>query len=184
MVDKEQKRTFKLQGNTTSKVAHAMGQIEMAENKKQSAVVHDAATYYAENHPAVQNSLKRDLNIQRLSSNMHELSILSSTTNEYGDFEADFINFCINIGDKSHKTAKRNALIGDLILLLFEIKENHMEEYEYCMKIARKMLSKTIFTQIYPKQISKQNNKIKEMTKQEQDRKKMSIGQYNEKYKV
>lgn len=176
-------RDKKVQGYTTSQILHAMNEIERAEGKKMSAVVHDALTAYTSNHPDVQLSVKRDIKINEFSTEMAKLSEIASKANEYDEFEANFIHFCTNLNRIESNSPQELSLIGDVILLLTKIKAHHNKEYDRCIKIARKMVTKRVFNQLSPDESDISRKTSNQMISKEHDRKELSIGQYNEKYR-
>lgn len=175
-------RDKKIQGYTTSKVLHAINDIERAEGKKMSAVVHDALTAYTSDHPNVQLSTKREINISKLSMKMASLSENASKANEYDEFESNFIHFCVNLSHIKANSPQEFSLIGDLTLLLSEIETHHEDEYGKCIKIARKLMPKRILKQVFQKEFNSQHETLINAVEKEHDRKKLSRGQYNKKY--
>lgn len=175
-------RDKKVQGYTTSKILHAINDIERAEGKKMSAVVHDALTAYTSSHPNVQLSTKREINISKLSMEMASLSENASKANEYDEFESNFIHFCVNLNHVKANSPQEFSLIGDVTLLLSEIGAHHEDEYLKCIKIARKLMPKRILTQIFQKELNISHKTLNNAIEKEHDRKELSRGQYIEKY--
>ncbi len=113
---------------------------------------------------------------------MEHIGENASKTNEFAEFEANFIHFCVNLSHIETNSPQEFALIGDVILLLSEIETTHVNEFKRCIKIARKLLPKRILKRIFPKEFDVLPKTRNEMTKQDRDRKELSVGQYKEKY--
>lgn len=144
------KRDRKIQGFTTSDAVHGLNQIEIAEKKKQSEVLHDAVISYIRSHPSVQISVKRQINIQILSEKMHVLREISSNLNEFSAFESNFVAFCVDLCQLKHVDNKKLPLIVDMKELLIGVKDHHEPEYHKYMKVARKLLNKQTFALVFP----------------------------------
>ena len=114
-------RDRKVQSYTTSQVINGLNQIEIAEGKKQSSVVHDALVSYVSIHHDVQISVKRQISMQNLSEKMHVLSNISSNLNEFGDFESGFVSFCVNLNALKIDESKKSMLIADLTMILRDV---------------------------------------------------------------
>lgn len=154
---RDNKRDKKIQGFTTSDAVHGLNQIEIAEKKKQSEVLHDAVISYIRSHPSVQISVKRQINIQILSEKMHVLRGISSNLNEFSTFESNFVAFCVDLSQLKHVDNKKLPLIEDMKELLIGVKDHHEPEYQKYMKVARKLLNKQTFILVFPVEPSEVN---------------------------
>lgn len=153
---RDNKRDKKIQGFTTSNAVHGLNQIEIDEKKKQSEVIHDAVISYVRNHPSVQISVKRQINIQNLSERMHVLRQISSNLNEFSAFEANFVAFCIDLSQLREVDKKKLPLIEDMKELLIGVKEQHEPGYVKYVKMSRKLLNKKTHMLVFPEPEVKQ----------------------------
>ncbi|MGP8323459.1 MAG: hypothetical protein ACT6FG_05655 [Methanosarcinaceae archaeon] len=175
-------RDKKVQSYTTSAVINGLNQIEIAEGKKQSSVVHDALVAYVGAHHEVQISVKRQISMQILSEKMRVLSDISSNLNEFGDFEASFVSFCVNLNALKVDETRKNALVADLIFVLFDIKTVYPLEYDKYVKLGRKLLTRKHFDVVFAEKAKRENDMTKQDINEKKDRKELSIGEYREKY--
>ena len=157
-MDEYKPRDKKVQSNTTVSVLKALNAICTEEQKTMSTVIHDALVEYTSTYGGIQMTLKQNIIIENFNTKIQYINENTSDSNKFKHFEMNFIEICMNLNDYKDSDLNETAEIGDLILLLSEIKAFKHKEYTKCVLIARKLLSKHTFERIFPNE-SKTNGK-------------------------
>lgn len=142
-------RDVKIQGYSTGYIVAAMGQIEIAEGKKLSHVIHDACAIYVSTHPDVQNSIKTKIILQNFGDKLANLTLISSQIANSDEKLSNFVSICINLSKKTTPKIRKGEIIPDIKTLVSDLKRLDEHEYNAYIKIGHKFLNKVDFGLIF-----------------------------------